>query len=187
MRLPWECRDKLQESNWRHCVTEPELTFFRKRKGILKIDQSEKNAVGVACSYSSALSGLARLRLAMSWHIVVDMSIDNAKPHLIGHFRVRLSLHFKARLSAKSLLWKSVFIHIEIGTNYHNKRYALRLALKERLRGTRNGLFVKHNGFIDEFDETAYWGCGWGRFELLTPHYGQLKAFLSRPEDRIRR
>ena len=55
----------------------------------------------------------------------------------IGHFRVHLSLHFKVRLSAKSLLWKSAFIHIEIGTNYHNKTFALRLALKERLRGTR--------------------------------------------------
>ena len=37
----------------------------------------------------------------------------------------------------KFLLWKSVFIHIEIGTNYLNKNFALRLALKERLRGTR--------------------------------------------------
>ena len=55
----------------------------------------------------------------------------------IGHFRVRLSLHFKASLSAKSLLWKSVFIHIVIGTNYHNKSFALRLALRERLRRTR--------------------------------------------------
>ena len=55
----------------------------------------------------------------------------------IGHFRVHASLHFKVRLSAKSLLWKSVFIHIEIGTNYHNKNFALRLALKERLKGTR--------------------------------------------------
>ena len=53
----------------------------------------------------------------------------------IGHFRVHLSLRFKARLSAKSLIWKSVFIHIEIGTNYHSKSFAL--ALKERLRGTR--------------------------------------------------
>ena len=32
---------------------------------------------------------------------------------------------------------RSVFIHIELGTNYHNKNYALRLALKERLRRTR--------------------------------------------------
>ena len=52
----------------------------------------------------------------------------------IGHFRVHLSLHFKAKLIAKSLLWKSVFIHIEIGTDYHNKNFALRLALKERLK-----------------------------------------------------
>ena len=42
----------------------------------------------------------------------------------------------------KSLLWKSVSIHIEtihteIETNYHNKSFAPRLALKERLRGTR--------------------------------------------------
>ena len=36
--------------------------------------------------------------------------------HTIGHFRVHLSLHFKARLGAKSLSWKSVFILIEIGT-----------------------------------------------------------------------
>ena len=32
---------------------------------------------------------------------------------------------------------KSVFIHIEIRTNYRNKSLALRLSLKERLRGTR--------------------------------------------------
>ena len=32
---------------------------------------------------------------------------------LIGHFWVHFSLHFKARLSAKSLLRKSVFIHNE--------------------------------------------------------------------------
>ena len=32
---------------------------------------------------------------------------------------------------------ESVFIHIEIGTDYHNKNFALRFALKERLRETR--------------------------------------------------
>ena len=64
----------------------------------------------------------------------------------IGHFRVRLSLHFKARLSAKSLLWKSVFIHIEIGTNYHNKNFALRLALKRDLGELGNGLFQIRKG-----------------------------------------
>ena len=55
----------------------------------------------------------------------------------IDHFWVHLSLHFKARVSAKSLLRKSVFIHIEIGTNYHHRNFALTLALKERMRGTR--------------------------------------------------
>ena len=37
----------------------------------------------------------------------------------------------------KSLLPRSVFIHIEIGTNYHDKKFALRLALNETLRETR--------------------------------------------------
>ena len=62
---------------------------------------------------------------------------DAASKGQIGHFRVQLSLYFKTRLSAKSLLWKSVFIHIEIATNYRNKNFALGLALKERLMGTR--------------------------------------------------
>ena len=43
---------------------------------------------------------------------------------------------FQSEAKCKVLLWKSVFIHIEIRTNYHNKNFA-RLALKERLRGTR--------------------------------------------------
>ena len=60
----------------------------------------------------------------------------------IGDFRVHPNLHFKSRLSAKSLLWKSVFIHIEIETNYHNKNFALRLALKVRRRGTRKWLIL---------------------------------------------
>ena len=67
-----------------------------------------------------------------------------------GHFRVHLSLRFKARLSATSLLWKSVFIHVEIGTSYHNNNFALRLALKKRVNGTRKwpivGPLVKWSG-----------------------------------------
>ena len=42
---------------------------------------------------------------------------------------------------AKSeVLWRSVFIHIESRTNYHNRNFALSLALKKRLMGSRNGL-----------------------------------------------
>ena len=69
---------------------------------------------------------------------------QNACEREIGHFRVHLSLHFKARVSAKSLLRKSVFIHIEIETNYHNKNFALRLTLKERLNGTRKWPIVRN-------------------------------------------
>jgi len=61
---------------------------------------------------------------------------NNYNKKRTGDFRVHLNLHFKSRLSAKSLLWKSVFIHIEIGTIYH-KNFALTFALKERLGGTR--------------------------------------------------
>ena len=42
MRFPWECHNQLQDSNWRHCVTGPDLPFSHKRKGVLNIDQSVK-------------------------------------------------------------------------------------------------------------------------------------------------
>ena len=59
MRLPWKCHNQSQDTNWRHCVTGPELPFFHKRKGVLKIDQSVKLpwyrlSIGVASSCSSA-------------------------------------------------------------------------------------------------------------------------------------
>ena len=57
MRLPWEYHNQSQDTNWRHCVTGPELPFFHKRKGVLKIDQSVKMSwlsMGVASSCSSA-------------------------------------------------------------------------------------------------------------------------------------
>ena len=69
----------------------------------------------------------------------------------IGHFRVHLSFHFKAKLSTKSLLWKSVFIDIEIGTNDHKENFALSPALKERLSGTRKWPIVSICTSIHEF------------------------------------
>ena len=63
MRLLWECHNQSQDTNWRHCVTRPQLPFFHKRKGVLKIDQPVKMPwrrlhVGVASS------GFRRLPLA---------------------------------------------------------------------------------------------------------------------------
>ena len=55
IRLPWECHNQSQDTNWRHCVTGPELPFFHKRKVVQKMDQSVKLpwhrlSTGVACS-----------------------------------------------------------------------------------------------------------------------------------------
>ena len=44
---------------------------------------------------------------------------------------------FQSEAKCEVFVMKISFIHIEIWTNYHNKNFALRLALKERLRGTR--------------------------------------------------
>ena len=60
--------------------------------------------------------------------------------NLIGHFRVHYQPLFQ-RISAKSLLWRWVFIYIGIRTSYHNTNFALRLALKERLMELGNGLY----------------------------------------------
>ena len=43
----------------------------------------------------------------------------------------------QSRLRAQSLIRISIFIHTEIRNNYHDKNFALKLALKERLSGTR--------------------------------------------------
>ena len=72
IRPPWEYHDHSLETNWRHCVTGPELPFLLKRKGILKIssilkiDQSVKMpwqrlSMGIACSYLSAPGSLLQI------------------------------------------------------------------------------------------------------------------------------
>lgn len=56
---------------------------------------------------------------------------------LIGQFRIHFNLYCKAGLCVKSLLRISVFIHIEIRTNYRNNfSHLARLTLKERPQGT---------------------------------------------------
>ena len=90
--------------------------------------------------------------------------------NVIGHFRVHLSLRFKARLSATSLLWKSVFIHIEIGINYHNTNFALRLALKERLRETRKWPTAARVGLSSEGKIENSWGLRYILWDLHNVH-----------------
>ena len=45
MRLPWESHNQSQDTNWRHCVTGPELLLVHKRKGCTKNRLVCKNAV----------------------------------------------------------------------------------------------------------------------------------------------
>ena len=57
--------------------------------------------------------------------IKVSLNLHGNLMKRIGYFRVHFSLYFEARLRTTSLLWISVFIHIEIGTNNHNKSFSL--------------------------------------------------------------
>ena len=58
----------------------------------------------------------------------------------IGHFQFT-SAYISRRVYMQSL--KNIsFNYIEITINYHNKNFALRFALKERLQGTRKWPFV---------------------------------------------
>ena len=50
----------------------------------------------------------------------------------IGHFRITVSLFFKASPGAHPFIWKLVFIHMQMKTNFHMKRWAPGLALKKR-------------------------------------------------------
>ena len=62
----------------------------------------------------------------------------------IGHFRVPKNLTFKARLSAKPLIWKWFLIIYDANkTHFHNKGFALSLVLKVRVFGTRKWPILK--------------------------------------------
>ena len=50
----------------------------------------------------------------------------------IDHFRTTFGLFFKASLGAHPFIWKLVFIHMQMKTNFHMKRWAPGLALKKR-------------------------------------------------------
>ena len=51
---------------------------------------------------------------------------------VIDHFRITFGLFFKASLGANPFIWKLVFIHMQMKTNFHMKRWAPGLALKKR-------------------------------------------------------
>ena len=88
MRLQRKSHDQSQKNNWRKWVTGPELPFFHKIKGVLKLDQSVKMvwhslSMGVLGSYSSIGSCtnliLKRgLRLGLVGHFLNFLKIKHA-------------------------------------------------------------------------------------------------------------
>ena len=76
----------------------------------------------VTCSKRSPRFGKTRVQcfgfashwLKRWWQILKPITEHGNRNRVIGHFRVHLNLHFKARLSAKSLLWKSVLFILKL-------------------------------------------------------------------------
>ena len=85
---------------------------------------------------SECINSQITLKCICVWSLVTVLYHIISKDISLDHFWVHLSLSFKASLSAKSLLWLSVWIHIEIRPNYRSKNFTLKLPLKERLRRT---------------------------------------------------
>ena len=99
---------------------------------------------------------------AMKWSLLTILRKTKSKPNRnlrISHFRDHLSLHFKARLSAKSLLWKSVSIHIEIGTYYHNTKIS-QDSLWKRDRGELGNGLLNYTQTLTLMLPIIHWGGG---------------------------
>ena len=86
IRLPRECHDQSQDSNWRHHFTGPELRFFHKRKGVPKRDPSVKIpwyrlSTGVACSLSSApgITYIFNVIIKINWAMPLIYFMKNTK------------------------------------------------------------------------------------------------------------
>ena len=114
MRLAWESHNQSKDTNWRHCVTGPELPFFHKRKGVLKIDQSVKMpwhrlSMGVASSCSSAPDlilfhvhlSVFVLQLTFFWLVLFSSTRETLElgwvMYIIRHWIYLVSIGFRKR------------------------------------------------------------------------------------------
>ena len=57
--------------------------------------------------------------------------VIKTKNVVIGHFPITLGLFFKASPGAHPVIWKLVFIHMQMKTNFHTKEWAPGLGLKK--------------------------------------------------------
>ena len=75
-----------------------------------------------------------------SQHVIWEAKLGPTELHCPCNRPLSYSLHplFQGECKCEAIEIRiSVFIHIKIKINYHNKDFALRLALKKRLGGTR--------------------------------------------------
>ena len=78
----------------------------------------------------------------------------------IGHFRVLLCLCFKTSLSAKPFIWKWVLHAVSFScqsSHFHKNGFALRIALKQRHKGTRKWPISLLK--LDEFLMNCFFVC----------------------------
>ena len=113
MRLPWECHNQPQDTNWRHCVTGPELPFFHKRNGILKIDQSVKCPdLGLVWELQAPAH-----RLLILWQLTTRTEL------MIQSWKIALSPQISVSLRQHAQLWNILVlqcrthVYIPQGTN----------------------------------------------------------------------
>ena len=76
---------------------------------------------------------------------------ENSIPTWIDHFRITFGLFFKATLGAHPFIWKLVFIHMQMKTNFHMKRWAPGLALKKRPKVIRKWSITYHYSTQDSY------------------------------------
>ena len=89
------------------------------------------------------------LQSVMAFRALNDASSEKRCPTSISHFRILLCVCFKTSLSAKSFTGKWVLheFHWDFHANqshFHKNGFALRLALKQKHRGTRKRSISMH-------------------------------------------
>ena len=164
-----------------HCILEHSVRMYQIKSVVIDVSfcchQELPGGYGRVkpdiVTYGSGVRGssLRYVILDFAWKEKKREHKFNAMSALVHHcvliscVWVHFSLYFKASLHAKSFLRISVFIHIEITTNYHNKHLALWLTLKERARGTQKWsitYFIDH--WIINFQVCylviVWWYCG---------------------------
>ena len=78
---------------------------------------------------------LIMIRFSSSFFLFTSLNLTSLL--IIDHFWVVLNLIIKARLRAKFLFWKLVFIHMQNKINFLIKSFALSLAFIVRFTATR--------------------------------------------------